>query len=238
MREAGVVEVPLAAQPAGEAEHGAEDDRAAAQDAPGALYVPNNSVLVISGTWRRAHAFARRGGCSARGSRRGSHPPLAGAEAAPIPKSRVIAMEHPQVRTATLMFEWHGRPRAARARSSPTRRPAGVRHLRAPPGSRRLVDSGACVGAGFAWQTAANVGPIMLSATATPEKADDCVRRWWRAAEDGGAGLTSPRGDEERRLLPGGRRINERETPAATPTCSPSGGRRPGSTTTSTTWRT
>jgi len=97
---------------------------------------------------------------------------------APIPRSRVIAMEHPEMRTVTLMFEWHGPSTAGDGveLSYPADLLAFAISEASSKFQKALVDSGECVGAGFGWQTAANVGPIVLSAEATPEKVDGCVK--------------------------------------------------------------
>ena len=43
------------------------------------------------------------------------------------------------------------------------------------PFQKHLVDSGACVRAGFNWSTQMNVGPITLGLEATPDKVDECI---------------------------------------------------------------
>ncbi len=42
--------------------------------------------------------------------------------------------------------------------------------------SKALVDSGACVAAGFSWFTQRNTGPITLSFEAAPDRVDACVK--------------------------------------------------------------
>ena len=141
-------------------------------------YVPNNSVLVVTGDVKADDIFAQADELYAKWER-GADPfkahPLV--KHPPIRKTEVVFVEQP-VQTVNGVFEWLGPSTVGP--SVPLTYGADVLSFAlAEPSSKfskALVDSGACVRVGFGWQTQMNVGPIALNFEATPEKADDCVK--------------------------------------------------------------
>ena len=140
-------------------------------------YVPNNSILVVTGDVKADDVFA-----SAEALYKGwaraedpfvkfplvVHPPLA--------KTEVVLVEQP-VRTLTGSFNWHG-PSTESADLSSTYAADLLGYAVAQPSSKfqkALVDSGVCVGARFNWTTQRNVGPVALFVAATPEKGEACL---------------------------------------------------------------
>ncbi len=141
-------------------------------------YVPNNSVLVVTGDVKADDIFAQADELYAKWER-GADPfkahPLV--QHPPIRKTEVVFVEQP-VQTVNGVFEWLGPSTVGP--SVPLTYGADVLSfaLVEPSSkfSKALVDTGVCVRVGFGWQTQMNVGPITLSFEATPEKVDDCVK--------------------------------------------------------------
>ncbi|HJZ85355.1 MAG TPA: pitrilysin family protein [Polyangia bacterium] len=141
-------------------------------------YVPNNSLLVVTGDVRAADIFAqadtlyaswKRGPDPFRAHRLVKHPS--------IPERSVVLVEQP-VQTVTGSLNWHG-PSTVGDDVEMTYAADVLGLALAEPSSRfqkALVDSGACVAASLSWLTQRNLGPITLSFEATPDKVDDCVR--------------------------------------------------------------
>jgi zinc protease len=141
-------------------------------------YVPNNSVLIVTGDVTASDVFAQADSLFA-GWKQAEDPfvkfPLVKHPA--LPKSEAVVIAQP-VQTYTGQMVWHG----------PSTVGDGVELTYAAdvlgtavnePSSgfqKRLVDSGACVRAGMGWYTQMNTGPITLSFEATPEKADACIK--------------------------------------------------------------
>ncbi len=141
-------------------------------------YVPNNSVLVVTGDVHADDVFAQAASLYADWKRAADpfkkhplvkHPPLRASE--------VVLVEQP-VETVSGSLNWHGPSTvgpsvpltyAADLLASAVNDPASQLQ-------KDLVDSGACVGAGFGWLTQMNTGPISLSFEARPDKVDDCIR--------------------------------------------------------------
>jgi zinc protease len=141
-------------------------------------YVPNNSMLVVTGDVQADEVFARAATLYA-GWKRGADPfvkyPLV--KHPPLRQREVVVVEQP-VENVAGELDWHGPSTvgpsvamtyAADVLSMATNDPASKFQ-------RALVESGACVRASFGWQTAMNTGPITLSFEARPEKADACIR--------------------------------------------------------------
>lgn len=141
-------------------------------------YVPNNSVLVVTGDVTAKDIFAQADKLYSGWAKAPDpfvkyplvkHPPLA--------KSEVVMVEQP-VRTVQGQLVWHG----------PSTVGAGVELTYAAdllgvaldvPSSRfqkALVDSGACTSASLSWYTQMNTGPITVSFDAAESKADACVK--------------------------------------------------------------
>jgi zinc protease len=141
-------------------------------------YVPNNSVLVVTGDVNAADIFAQVDSLFETW-KRGEDPfkkyPLV--KHPPLPRSEVVVVEQP-VETVSVQVGWHG----------PSTVGPSARHtyaadllsfaLQDPVSAfqKHLVDSGACVRAGLSWYTQRNTGPISLALEATPERADECIR--------------------------------------------------------------
>ncbi len=140
-------------------------------------YVPNNSVLVVTGDVKADDVFASAATLYA-GWPRAEDPfvkfPLV--VHPPLPKTEVVWVEQP-VRTMTASFNWHG-PSTEGPDVASTYAADLLGYAVAQPSSRfqkALVDSGACVSAQFSWQTQRNVGPVMLRVTAMSEKGEACL---------------------------------------------------------------
>ena len=140
-------------------------------------YVPNNSILVVTGDVKPDVVFA-----SAEALYKGwtrvedpfvkfplvVHPPL--------PKTEIVLVEQP-VRTLTASFNWHG-PSTEGPDLASTYAADLLGYAVAQPSSKfqkALVDSGACVGARFSWSTQRNVGPVALNVMSAPEKGEACL---------------------------------------------------------------
>jgi len=134
-------------------------------------YVPNNSLLVVSGDVEpeRAFALAER---TFGGWQRGADP----FEADPIPpipaleKDHVVLMERP-VSAVTVMLQWQG-PSVGKDRAA-TYAADVFSDILNEPGSafqQRLVDSGLWQGVGVNYYTLNQVGPITISGQTTPDK--------------------------------------------------------------------
>jgi zinc protease len=141
-------------------------------------YVPNNSVLVVTGDVDAATVFAQAETLFA-GWKRGADPfvkyPLVKHPA--IKKSEVLVVEQKTVQTVTGQMVWHG-PSTVGKDLDDTYAADAFLTAFAHPASRfqkALVDSGACVHAGMSWYTQANTGPITLGFEAAPDKVDACV---------------------------------------------------------------
>ena len=142
-------------------------------------YVPNNSVLVVTGDVDAKSVFKAADELYA-GWAQAVDPfidfPLV--EHPPIARSEVVVITHPAVQTFTAAWEWHG-PSTVGPTVSATYAADVLTAALGDPSSKfqkALVDSGLCVGVGLAWFTQKNTGPITLSAEAEVPKADACVQ--------------------------------------------------------------
>jgi len=142
-------------------------------------YVPNNSVLVVTGGVKAADVFAQAATLYAGWKPSKENPfktyPLV--KHPPLKKTELVLIEQP-VRAVTGVFTWHGPSTvgkdvdltyAADVQSVALQQPAS-RFQKA------LVDSGACLRADMSWLTQMNTGPIQLVFDATPDKVKDCIR--------------------------------------------------------------
>jgi zinc protease len=140
-------------------------------------YIPNNSVLLVTGDVKADEVFKMSESLYANW-KRGEDPyvkfPLV--EHPSLPSSSVVLVEQP-VQTVSGSFNWHG-PSVKGAELPATYTADLFSYSEAEPSSKMqqaLVDSGACVSVGISWLTQANVGPISLSFEAAPDKVDRCV---------------------------------------------------------------
>lgn len=140
-------------------------------------YLPNNAVLVVTGdvsaaaVWSQAerlYAGWAPGPDPFRAHPLVTHPPLS--------RSQVLVVEQ-DVGTASLVWSWIG-PSAVGPDEELGYAADRLSLVLGEPSSRfqkALVESGACVSAGFHWQTAASQGAIRLSAEAAPDRVDRCL---------------------------------------------------------------
>jgi zinc protease len=140
-------------------------------------YVPNNSLLVLTGDVQAEAAFALVGSLFA-GWTRGPDPflkfPLV--QHPPLPQTSVVLVQQP-VETVSGLLTWHG-PSVKGEELPQTYAADMLAFAVAEPSSKfqqRLVDSGACAAVSFGWATQVNVGPVVASFQATREMADRCI---------------------------------------------------------------
>lgn len=141
-------------------------------------YVPNNSALVITGDVNAREVFARADTLFSDWAK-GPDPfkkfPVARHPG--IRKSVVVTVEQP-VQSFTGQVVWHG-PSTVGKGVELTYAADLLSTALSEPSSRfqkALVDSGACVAAGFSWFTQKNTGPITLSFESAPDRASACVK--------------------------------------------------------------
>jgi zinc protease len=140
-------------------------------------YVPNNSVLVVTGDVLPETIFAQTDSLYASWPR-GPDPfvryPLV--KHPPIRSSEVVLVEQP-VSTIRGTFEWQG-PSTVGKNVELTYAADLLGTALAEPSSRfqkALVDSGACTAVSLSWYTQMNVGPVSLSFEAPKDRVDACV---------------------------------------------------------------
>ena len=142
-------------------------------------YVPNNSVLMVTGGVKADEVFAQAARLYADWKPSKENPfktyPLV--KHPPIKQTELVLVEQP-VRTVTGLLTWHGPSTvgkdvdltyAADLQSTALAQPASKFQ-------KALVDSGACLQVGFSWFTQMNTGPITLFFDATPDKALTCLK--------------------------------------------------------------
>ncbi len=141
-------------------------------------YVPNNSVLVITGDVKAADIFAQTDALYT-GWKRAEDPfkkyPLVKHPA--LTKSEVVLVEQP-VGSVTGEIVFHG-PSTTPKEIDFSYAADVLGHALNEPSSRfqkALVDSGKCVRASLSWYTQQNSGPINVGFEATRDKADECVK--------------------------------------------------------------
>ncbi len=140
-------------------------------------YVPNNSVLVVTGDVTAADVFAQVDTLYA-DWKRAPDPfvkyPLV--KHPPIKKTEVVVVEQ-DVHTVSGRLVWQG-PSTVGASADDAYAADVLSMVTAASTSRfqrALVESGACVTARLSWYTQRNVGPITLAFEATPDQVDACV---------------------------------------------------------------
>jgi zinc protease len=141
-------------------------------------YLPNNSVLAVTGDVKAADIF-QQADALYREWKRGPDPfkefPLV--QHPPLKKKEVVLVQQP-VETVSLDIVWHGPSTVGDGVDLTYAADLLAFALQEPssPFEKVLVDSGACVRAGFSWSSQRNVGPINLVLEATPDRVDPCVR--------------------------------------------------------------
>jgi zinc protease len=141
-------------------------------------YVPNNSALVITGDVKAKEVFDRTDALYtdwAKGADPFKKFPLAKHPA--IKKSEALTVVGP-VQSYTGQVVWHGPSTVGKELPATYAADLLATALGEPSSKfqKALVDSGACVSAGFSWYTQRNTGPITLSFEAAPDRADACVK--------------------------------------------------------------
>lgn len=141
-------------------------------------YIPNNSVLVVTGDVTAKDIFDEADKLYASWAK-GPDPfvkyPLV--KHPPLPKSEVVLVEQP-VGTVQGQIVWHG-PSTVGDGVDLTYAADLLGTALSEPSSRfqkALVDSGACSSASMSWYTQMNTGPITVSFDASEAKADACVK--------------------------------------------------------------
>jgi zinc protease len=140
-------------------------------------YVPNNSLLIVTGDVHAEDVFKRTDELFA-GWAKAPDPfvkfPLV--KNPPIRRSEVVVVTQP-VQTFTAVVEWIGPSSIgpSAAMSYPADLLSALVSDPASKFQKALVDSGACVAAGYNWSTVRDDGPINLYVEATEEKSDACL---------------------------------------------------------------
>ncbi len=142
-------------------------------------YVPNNSVLMVTGGVKAAEVFSLAATLYAGWKPSAANPfqtyPLV--QHPPLPATELVLVEQP-VRTVNGVMEWQGPSTvgkdvdltyAADVQSVALQQPASKFQ-------KALVDSGSCLRVSLSWGTQMNTGPIRLSFVATPDRALACIR--------------------------------------------------------------
>jgi zinc protease len=142
-------------------------------------YVPNNSVLLVTGGVKADEVFAQATKLYVDWKPSKDNPfktyPLV--KHPPLPRTELVLVEQP-VRTVTGRMVWHG-PSTVGKNVDLTYAADLQSTALAEPASRfqkALVDSGACLAVAFSWSTQMNTGPIQLRFDATPDKAVGCIK--------------------------------------------------------------
>jgi zinc protease len=140
-------------------------------------YIPNNSLLIVTGDVRADDVFAKADQLYAAWAK-APDPfvrfPLV--KNPPLPRSEAVVVTQP-VQTFGAIVEWLG-PSSLGPSAALTYPADLLSMLVSDPGSRfqkALVDSGACVGAGLSWKTVRDDGPISLYLSSSEPKASDCI---------------------------------------------------------------
>jgi zinc protease len=144
-------------------------------------YVPNNSILAVTGDVKAEDVFAMADRLYA-SWKRAEDPfvkfPLP--EDPPLPAAEVVLLAQP-VENLNARFDWIG-PTTLGKNDADTYAADLLVQLTNDPGSRfqkSLVDSGACVGVSGWYYTARHTGETGFNFEATPDKVDACTSALW-----------------------------------------------------------
>lgn len=141
-------------------------------------YIPNNSVLVLTGDVKADVVFAQADRLFT-DWKRGEDPfkkhPLVKHPA--IKQSEVVVVEQP-VQTFVGGMTWHGPSTVGKGVELTYAADLLSVAIGEPSAKfqKDLVDSGACVDASMSWYTQMNTGPISVRFEAAPDKIDTCVK--------------------------------------------------------------
>jgi zinc protease len=141
-------------------------------------YVPNNSVLVVTGGVKAEAVFSAaaelyKGWKPSAESPFLAHPLV---HHPPIPKTKLVLVEQP-VATVTGEFVWQGPSTVGNDVELTYAADLQTLALLQPASrfQKALVDSGVCLAVNFAWFSQRNTGPVQLQFDATPDKAVACI---------------------------------------------------------------
>jgi zinc protease len=142
-------------------------------------YVPNNSVLVVTGGVKAEAVFALAAELYKDWKPSLESPFLAYplVHHPPIPRTKLVLVEQP-VATVTGEFVWQGPSTVGNDVELTYAADLQTIALQQPASrfQKALVDSRACLGVSFSWYSQRNTGPIQLQFDATPEKTLSCIR--------------------------------------------------------------
>jgi zinc protease len=141
-------------------------------------YVPNNSVLIVTGDVSAPAVFALAAklyGAWPRAEDPFVEHPLVQHPA--IPYSNVVVVQQP-VRAVAGNFEWLGPSMVGEGIAASYAADLLSLALQEPSSrfQRTLVDGGACLAVGLNWTTQLNTGPISASFQAMPDQTDACAK--------------------------------------------------------------
>ena len=142
-------------------------------------YVPNNSVLIVTGGVKAADVFAQAATLYAGWKPSKENPfktyPLV--KHPPLKKTELVLVEQP-VQTVSGQLTWHGPSTVGKDVDLTYAADLQTMALQQPASrfQKALVDSGACLRASMIWLTQMNTGPIQVGFDATPDKAVACIR--------------------------------------------------------------
>ncbi len=141
-------------------------------------YVPNNSVLVVTGGVKAELVFALAAELYKDWKPSGESPFVAHplVQHPPIPKTKLVLVQQP-VATVTGEFVWQGPSTVGKDVELTYAADLQTTALQQPASrfQKALVDSGACLAVSFSWFSQRNTGPIQLQFDATPEKTLGCI---------------------------------------------------------------
>lgn len=141
-------------------------------------YVPNNSVLVVTGGVQAEAVFSLAAQLFQEWEPLAESPfkkyPLV--RHPPIPRTKLVLVEQP-VATVTGEFVWQGPSTVGEDVELTYAADLQTVALQQPASrfQKALVESGVCLQAGFAWFSQRNTGPIQLLFDATPEDTVACI---------------------------------------------------------------
>ncbi len=141
-------------------------------------YVPNNSILVVTGGAKAEDVFSRAESLFA-GWKASARDPLQEYPLVthpPLKRSELVLVEQP-VQTVSGQFVWHGPSTVGKDLAATYAADVQSTAVNRPDSrfQRALVDSGHCVRAQMTWSTQMNTGPSYVLFESTPERTRECV---------------------------------------------------------------
>jgi Predicted Zn-dependent peptidases len=141
-------------------------------------YVPNNSILVVTGDAKAEDVFSRAESLFS-GWKASAQDPLKAyplVKHPPLKRSELVLVEQP-VQTVSGQFVWHGPSTVGKELPATYAADVQGTAVNRPDSrfQRALVDSGHCVRAQMVWFTQINTGPSSVQFESTPERTRECV---------------------------------------------------------------